>query len=283
MNHWRVIPPTTVPVSTDIDNISMPPFSSSVNTTGLAPDLASIQNVTTTPPNITTPITTPNSVATNTVINSLSFADVQISDKTVCMAFDSLNELDSSFKNSGDSNNYVEFKASCGNVSIKTYWINLNPSQKYTLTKYNPTTKQKITNYPATISTEIFNNKLTVYSIHQVADNTQGDFDTTNLKIWDPYTLEQNTPVQNITPISTLTDSSQQTIISNPTLQSTNLPTQTNDTAAKLNNTPAIPPSLIRTGSGEIFSVEMLIFAVCIATISFAYFKNKKKLNGGSF
>ncbi len=314
---------TTTPTPTPVGGTTTATGSGTTTNSPQTPQNSEATGQTSTTPNTTplntntstqnpaTPTTTQNSTS---AIKTITFADVQIVNKTDCTTFDSLNELDPSYKNSGDNNSYVEFKVSCAKITIKTYWPNLNPSLKYALNKYNSATKQRILNFPAVIGVETFNNKSTVYSIHTVLDNGQGDSDTVPGKIWDPYTLDPvssgTNPTQTNQPTTTTnptpTPNPTTTINSNPITQnivsnsstntgstvtsSTTAPTtntaaaqsamvSNNATVTKPNNQLIAPPLLVRTGSGAIFSVEMLIFAACLAVIGFAYFKNQKKIN----
>jgi hypothetical protein len=84
---------------------------------------------------------------------------------------------------------YIEFKADCSKVMLRTYWTDLDATKSYEFKKYNSTTNQPIANFPATVKVENVNGKNVVTSYHEVVDNQSGDSDTTTGKITDPFTL----------------------------------------------------------------------------------------------
>ena len=129
------------------------------------------------------------------------FVNVQMTNNS-CNGFDSLQKIvvNSTINPTNDSTilnqNFIEFKATCPQTVIKTFWKDLDVNKEYRFVKYNPLLSVKKYDYPATLTKEIVNNpltntnKLTWVSTHTVNDNGNGDFDLTTNNIWDPYTLE---------------------------------------------------------------------------------------------
>ena len=137
------------------------------------------------------------------------FVNVQMTNNS-CNGFDSLQKIvvNSTINLTNNSTilnqNFVEFKATCPQTVIKTFWKDLDVNKEYRFVKYNPLLNVKKYDYPATLTKEIINGKLNWVSTHTVNDNGNGDFDNLNGKIWDPYTLElvvtNVVPVPNPTP-----------------------------------------------------------------------------------
>ena len=122
-----------------------------------------------------------------------STADLEIAtnpDNSTCASISSVAQTNQ------NSEDYIQFRASCNQITIKTYWNNLNPNQSYTFHKYNLSTNSEEVNFPATISTETKNGQQVVVSTHTVTDNQVGDSNPLVLEILDPYTLR---PIPNST------------------------------------------------------------------------------------
>ena len=126
--------------------------------------------------------------SSNISISNLNFADIEILGKTICPSFENISTLDSI---------YIQFNANCSSVGIKTYWLNLDPSQNYNFIKYNPNSKEKIANFNAKIGLENYKGKNVITSIHSVIDNGNGDFNPQTGRIYDPYTLEPQLNIKN--------------------------------------------------------------------------------------
>ena len=163
-------------------------------------------------------------------------------DGTIC---DSLSGL---VESSVNGQRYVEFKAPCKQVTIKTYWNSLPITQSYTFQKINKYTNAEYPNFPANISTETRNGKLTIVSTHTVIDNQAGDSDTAVNNIYDPYTLKSNT-----------------TQASSPNTTTTN-----NTTAGT---------TTVRTGGNQILSIIIISGVVAILGLAFKISKKEDLKN----
>ena len=105
------------------------------------------------------------------------------SDGTIC---DSISAIAES-KQNGKS--YIEYRALCKQVTLKSTWLTLNSNDSYTFEKIKKSNGEVWTNFPASIGTENRNGKKVVTTIHSVTDNQNGDSEPKTTNIFDPYTL----------------------------------------------------------------------------------------------
>ena len=194
--------------------------------------------------------------------------NAQILNKNVCDRFETLDYINVSGQK---KNSFIQFKAKCPGILIKTYWPSLDRGKNYQFVKYNPENGARNTNFPSTVGVELLNDKQTIFTIHNVTDNETGDFNSEAGIIFDPFGLveiEANTGntsnIPNDKPISNSPNAAKNVIAQKDNIENNEIKRQ-----------------LIRTGQDSFAVVCLTLISISVIVgiyIKSNFKKNKNKI-----